>query len=77
MFIYIFALIIGVGVLMSAKIYINMGMVRAFCPNGYCSPIPNGMSGIAFSVKYPDKTEDEKMVLYCNALYPLPCDSLD
>lgn len=59
------------------EIYINYGQVRAFCPNGYCSPIPQGLAGISFGVKYGKDAEWEKLLAHCRELYPLPCDALD
>lgn len=72
-----FALLSAIFIFSFVEVYKNMGMVRAFCPNDYCSPIPQGLSGISFGVKYPDATEDEKMVILCNSLYPLNCNYLD
>ena len=59
------------------EIHQNYGQVRAYCDNCNFGEnlIPEGKSGIAYSDLYD--TEDEKIVAWCNAIYPLPCNYYD
>ena len=69
------SIVIGGVTLSIAEIYKNYGLIRAKCPNGYCSPIPQGMSGISFGIKYGDNAEWEALKVHCNKVFPKPCSS--
>ena len=79
-FLIITSLVIGF-IAFTAYVYDSAEEIEAICPKNDCEVIylPKGMQGIAMSQIYDiePKSEYEKLVDYCNELYPLPCNYLD